>query len=149
MNSRRLMASSPCRGSHLTNNVARELRCASQQNRVADVSDGSLADIVPAIPNVRFTRESGHRQMPLSRQLSAIFGLMHRNIRRARVAIVYSIVSSAIASNVGGTSNPRDNAVLRLIANSNFVGCSTGRSAGRTPLSILSVYVAARRKRSG
>jgi hypothetical protein len=63
--------------------------------------------------------------------------------------MLYSITSSAVASNVGGTSSPRDNAVLRLIANTNFVGCSTGRSAGPMPLSILSVNVAARRKRSG
>jgi hypothetical protein len=29
-------------------------------------------------------------------------------------------------------------AVLRLMASWNFVGCSTGRSAGRAPLMILS-----------
>jgi hypothetical protein len=31
---------------------------------------------------------------------------------------------------------------------SNFVGCSTGRSAGFAPLRILSTYVAARRNKS-
>src|SRR4029450_3141779 len=39
-------------------------------------------------------------------------------------------------------------AVLRLITNSNFVGCSTGRSAGFAPFKILSTYTAARRYRS-
>ena len=32
--------------------------------------------------------------------------------------------------------------------NSNFFGCSTGRSAGLAPLRILSTYVAARRSKS-
>src|SRR5262249_23230308 len=40
-------------------------------------------------------------------------------------------------------------AALRLIINSNFIGCSTGRSAGLRPLRILSTYVAARRNMSG
>ena len=39
-------------------------------------------------------------------------------------------------------------AVLRLMTSSNFVGCSTGRSAGWAPFRILSTYVAARRKLS-
>src|SRR4051794_26660148 len=46
----------------------------------------------------------------------------------------YSITSSASASNVGGTSRPRECAVLRLITNSNLVGCTTGSSAGFSPL---------------
>jgi hypothetical protein len=32
-----------------------------------------------------------------------------------------------------------------LMIRSNFVGCSTGNSAARAPLKILSTYVAARR----
>ena len=40
-------------------------------------------------------------------------------------------------------------AVFRLITSSNFVGCSTGRSAGLAPLGILSMYLAARRNKSG
>src|SRR5215467_8129989 len=39
-------------------------------------------------------------------------------------------------------------AVLRLITNSNFVGCSTGRSAGLASFSILSTNAAARRNNS-
>jgi len=49
----------------------------------------------------------------------------------------YSIVSSASASSLGGTSIPSAVAVLRLITNSTLVGCSTGRSEGFTPLRIL------------
>src|SRR5215470_653035 len=58
------------------------------------------------------------------------------------------ITSSARPSSDGGIVRPRVFAVLRLITNSNFVGCSTGRSAGLEPLRILSTNVAARRRRS-
>ena len=57
---------------------------------------------------------------------------MHRSKNR------YSITSSAVASRVGGTVRPNALAVLRLITNSNLVGCSTGRSDGFAPLRILS-----------
>ena len=46
----------------------------------------------------------------------------------------YWITSSARASTAGGIVRPSALAVLRLITNSNFVGCSTGRSAGFAPL---------------
>src|SRR5215475_9201290 len=55
---------------------------------------------------------------------------------------------SALASTFGGIIRPICLAVLRLITNSNFVGCSTGRSAGLAPFKILSTYVAARRSKS-
>src|SRR5258708_7870650 len=42
----------------------------------------------------------------------------------------YSITSSAVASSLSGTVMPSALAVLRLITNSNVVGCSTGKSAG-------------------
>src|SRR6267378_30980 len=50
----------------------------------------------------------------------------------------YSIVSSARASIAGAISRPSVLAVLRLMTNSNRVGCSIGRSAGLAPLRILS-----------
>jgi len=49
----------------------------------------------------------------------------------------HSITSSARASMVGAISRPMAFAVLRLITISNFVGCSTGRSAGFAPRTIL------------
>jgi len=49
---------------------------------------------------------------------------------------LYSITSSARASNAGGTLSPRALAVLRLMAISNLVGCVTGKSAGFSPLRI-------------
>src|SRR5262245_40891918 len=60
----------------------------------------------------------------------------------------YLITLSARASTFGGMVRPICLAVLRLMMNSNFIGCSTGRSAGLAPLRILSTYVAARRYRS-
>src|SRR5689334_16325265 len=48
------------------------------------------------------------------------------------------ITRSALASTFGGIVRPICLAVLRLITNSNFVGCSTGSSAGFAPLRILS-----------
>ena len=49
----------------------------------------------------------------------------------------HSITSVACARIVFGTVRPSVFAVLRLMMRSNFVGCSTGRSAGFSPLRIL------------
>ncbi len=51
---------------------------------------------------------------------------------------LYWITSSARFSSDGGIVRPRAFAVFRLMTSSNFVGCSTGRSAGFVPLRILS-----------
>src|SRR5262249_50460023 len=48
----------------------------------------------------------------------------------------HSITSSASASSLSGTSRPSALAVVRLITNSSFVDCMTGRSAGFSPLRI-------------
>jgi len=45
----------------------------------------------------------------------------------------HSIAWSARASSVAAISNPKAFAVLRLMTSSNFVGNSTGRSAGLSP----------------
>jgi hypothetical protein len=58
-------------------------------------------------------------------------------------AIHHSITLSARCRSDCGSSAPNALAVLRLITNSNFVGCSTGRSAGLVPLRIRSMYPAA------
>ena len=57
--------------------------------------------------------------------------------RNELAAFHHSITSSARASTVGGISRPSVLAVLRLITNSNLVGCTTGKSPGFVPLSIL------------
>jgi hypothetical protein len=48
--------------------------------------------------------------------------------------MIYSITSSALACNVSGTVRPSILAVFRLMASSNLVGRTTGRSAGLAPL---------------
>jgi hypothetical protein len=50
-----------------------------------------------------------------------------------KLAPSHSITSSGRASSVGGKVRPSAFAVLRLNANSNLVGCATGRSAGLHP----------------
>src|SRR5262249_21375038 len=50
----------------------------------------------------------------------------------------HSITSSARLSSGGGTVSSSAWAVTRLTTRSNFVGCSTGRSAGFAPRRILS-----------
>src|SRR5882672_10145771 len=52
---------------------------------------------------------------------------------------------SARANTFGGIVRPICLAAFRLMMNSNFVGCSTGRSAGFLPLRILSTSIATRR----
>ena len=61
----------------------------------------------------------------------------------------HSITSSARSKKESGIVNPIALAALRFIANSNFVGCSTGRAAGLVPCKILFTYAAARRNKSG
>src|SRR5262249_17844666 len=65
--------------------------------------------------------------------------------QRDELASSHSITSSAMARTPGAMVRPRGLAVLRLMTNSNLVDCSTGRSAGFMPRSILSAYSAARR----
>src|SRR5262245_41166829 len=50
----------------------------------------------------------------------------------------YSITSVASASSSGGIVRPSALAVLRLMTNSSFVDCSTGKPAGLAPLKTLS-----------
>src|SRR5262245_48216974 len=59
--------------------------------------------------------------------------------RRDERATLHSITSSASDSRLSEILTPSALAVLRLITVSNFVGCSTGRSAGFAPLRIRAV----------
>jgi hypothetical protein len=55
---------------------------------------------------------------------------------RDELAPNHSITSSAMASNVGGTFSPSAFATIRFSTSSNLVGCTTGKSAGFSPLRI-------------
>ena len=72
---------------------------------------------------VGFALNNGHHQASLSGPKSANCGLMRCNEEHH-----HSITSSARPSSVEGASTPSDLAVFILIANSNLIGCSTGRS---------------------
>src|SRR5262249_13440844 len=61
----------------------------------------------------------------------------------------YSITLSARSRKDSGIVRPRTLAVLRLMTSSNFVGCSTGKSAGLPPSRILATKSAVRRNISG
>jgi hypothetical protein len=69
-----------------------------------------------------------------------------RHVRLSRCTPhAYWITSSARRSSDGGIAIPSTWAVFKLMTSSNFVGCSTGKSAGLAPFRILSTYVAPRR----
>jgi hypothetical protein len=57
----------------------------------------------------------------------------------------YSIISSARASRIGGTSMPSALAVFKLTTNLSLVGNSIGKSPALAPLSMRSTKSAARR----
>jgi len=50
---------------------------------------------------------------------------------------VHLITLSALANTLGGMVRPICLAVFKLMTNSNFVGCSTGKSAGLAPFTVL------------
>src|SRR5260370_36235926 len=77
-------------------------------------------------------------------EVRATSGLLHRSKRQD-----YSITSSARASTDGGRLRPSAFAVVRLMVNSNLVGCSTGMSAGLAPRRTLSINSAVCRNVSG
>ena len=97
-----------------------------------DVRFGSKADIL--------TPKSGHVRCNLGCPLCANSKLLHRSKQH-----LYSITSVARTTIESGSVNPIAFAVFRLRTRSNFVACSTGRSAGFAPLKILSTKYAARR----
>ena len=92
------------------------------------------------LPIVRFSPESGHRETLLGCPVCA-----NGRPSAPQHNSCYSITSSVPTSRFYGSVTPRALAVFRFIANSNFVGCSTGRSAGLAPLRILATKSAVRR----
>src|SRR5262245_55495619 len=60
----------------------------------------------------------------------------HRLDRTSFAWLTHSMTSAARVTSVGGSVIPSAFAVFKLMTNSNFVGCCTGRSAGFSPLRI-------------
>ncbi len=91
----------------------------------------------PPLPLVRITRTLTSRGERMRAR-----GPVERDVGQR--SVTHSIIWSARCSRDGGIVSPSALAVLRLITSSYLVGCSTGRSAGRAPLKILSTKAAAR-----
>jgi hypothetical protein len=66
-----------------------------------------------------------------------LWGRAEKSAEGKEVTAFHSITSSARDRIAGGMVRPSALAVLRLMTNSNVVGCTTGRSAGLAPLRIL------------
>ena len=96
----------------------------------ADFRYGSKGEIGPRGNEVCFTLKNGHQLWRLLRLLCATSGLLQRNKAKGD----YSITSSARPSNESGNVMPSALAVLRLMTSSTFVACTTGKSAGLSPL---------------
>src|SRR5215467_14517685 len=78
----------------------------------------------------------GHRRLLRARRKRQCC-CRHAANKRDELAPPHSITSSASCWSLSGTSRPSALAVLRLMTNSNLVGCSTGNSAGLAPRMTL------------
>src|SRR5262249_52861960 len=92
----------------------------------------------------RIVRDPSHQHADAPHALALLRARRERPRCRAaderdEVAPLHSIPSSAVICMISGTVRPSALAVLRLITSSNFVGCTTGRSAGFAPLRICPV----------
>src|SRR5262245_2756457 len=118
-----------------------------------DVRFGSKADMCGAAAHVRFTPNSDRKKQTWANG-HVRFTPKSGHVRCNEACPLWansghhSITSSARVSNVGGTVRCSDFAVLRLITNSNLVGCWTGRLAGLSPLRRRLVYLPTRRSAS-
>ena len=88
---------------------------------------------------VRFTPDSDSWADIPGRQLRAKSGCEQSQQAPCTVATIYSITSSATESSDGGTVSPIILAVSVLMTSSNLVDCTTGKSAGFTPLRMRPV----------
>ena len=87
-------------------------------------------------------RTSEHVQSMSALPPTADIGTEAQNVRYVPKADVsnrskagsYSITSSVVASSDDGTVRPRMRAVSTLMTSSNLVACTTGKSAGFSPL---------------
>src|SRR5262245_58069614 len=93
--------------------------------------------------NVKVGRRSSDKAapyLPRWRRLRPRHLRPHRRAaeqRDERAPSYHSITSSAKVRSLGGISIPSTFEVLRLITNSNLVGCITGRLAGFAPFRIF------------
>src|SRR5262249_50737094 len=120
---------------------------------ICAVSPSEFSELLPECPDADLEFEIAfgvrHQNRHAPHPLALLRARRARPRRRAaderqdELAPPHSITLSTSASSCGGISRPSAFAVLRLITSSNFVGCSTGKSAGLAPFNILSTKIAA------
>jgi hypothetical protein len=102
-------------------------------------------------PHARFGGRGRRKPFPtpitLGCKFSSIFFALSVSPYPLRLT-PHRITLSARASTFGRIVTSICFAAFRLMTKSNFFGCSTGRSAGLAPFTILSTKIAARRYRS-
>src|SRR4029077_13069572 len=108
------------------------------------INSRRLIGLPEAQDQALYPLEIAHRSLtvrcPLWVKSGQTLERLHRPINaRSGQEFAYSITSSARANGAGGTVIPGRRAVSALIASSNFVECTTGRSAGFTPLRMRPV----------
>jgi hypothetical protein len=99
---------------------------------------------LPSLDRPHIGRIKGHHGNGVARQgreLDLVAANDHLYLmtssKRASNVAAYSSTVSARSKNVSGIVRPMAFAVLRLMASSNFVGCSMGKSLGCLPCKIL------------
>jgi hypothetical protein len=110
-------------------------------HRTAGPYIGSKSEVGSLERHVRSTLNSRRRRTASICPFRARKRLMHGSKQHR-----HSITLSARSMRSAGTSCPIALAVLRLITNSNRVGCSTGMSIGFAPRSTLTIIRASWRK---
>src|SRR4030095_15825642 len=108
----------------------------------------TLSERLSSAAAPRKEKQFSKMKLPIGRQRFSHACLCSVVFYFSFLLLPYRITLSAFVSVHCGIVRPICLAVLRLITNSNFVGCSTGMSAGLVPLRILSTKIAARRYKS-
>jgi hypothetical protein len=103
----------------------------------------ALQECCDAGLSFRIVRGRGHEHAYAPHPVGLLRTRSDRPRRRAKqrdeLAALHSITSSARTSKAVGTVRSRALAVLRLMISSIFVNCTTGRSAGFSPLRMRPV----------
>src|SRR6266478_7322465 len=129
--------------------VVKDILCGRSTGMSAWITRTSAIFIVPHYPCCEDGRQARSQREAQAHAFQSTAEVLAFPRAQPRIGIRYSITRSARTSTEGGMASPSVLAVLRLISSSNFVGCSTGKSAALAPLRILSTYVAAWRNKSG
>ena len=108
--------------------------CSSPRPRMLHRSGPSRRSGRSRMSQMRHFRQNRARafRFPRSAADAALCQSRHVALRRSKTAR-YSMTSSAVNSSFGGMVSPSVLAVFILMTNSNFLGCTTGRSAGFAP----------------